>query len=356
MRFIALLLITTSSFAQNLSPGFNSQEYRELMHIFAETSLDSSGKYPPYPGWTRLIRSQEVGLDNLWELWSHTSGKHLICVRGTTMKGESWLENFYAAMVPAQGTLKLNSSTEFTYDLAQNERAAVHVGWLLGMSHMALDLDPKIDSLMQAGVKDLLVMGHSQGGAISYLLTSYLKRKQAKGLLPSDLVIKTYCSAAPKPGNLFYAYEYESSTAGGWSFNVVNPADWVPETPISIQTLNDFTPVNPFIHAKSAIKKMKFPQNLVLKRVYKKLDKPTRKAQKNYERYLGKMASKLIRKSQPEYLPPAYFTSNHYVRTGQMIVLYPDEKYYELYPADPNKPFGHHGLGQYLYLLDQLEK
>lgn len=354
MRFLYLLFLPVLSYAQGLEPGFNTKEYRELMHLFAQTSLDSSGRYLPGQEWRRAYRSSELGLDNLWELWTPRSGAAVISVRGTTQKAESWLANFYAAMVPARGELALEPDYTFAYDLAENERAAVHVGWLIGLGYLARDLQPKLDSLMQSGQRDLLIMGHSQGGAIAYLLTAYLRRMQANGKLPADVRIKTYCSAAPKPGNLFFAYEYEASTAGGWSFNVVNAADWVPETPVSIQTLNDFTPVNPFVNARSAIKKMKFPKNLVLKKVYNQLDKPTRKAQRNYEKYLGKMTSKLIRKTLPQYKAPAYYQSNHYVRTGTLVVLYPRADYYAKFPADPKRPFGHHMIEQYLYLLDRL--
>lgn len=356
MRFYLLFIVLFPFFtaAQTLKPGFQAEEYRALMQLFAQTSLDSSGNYLPAPEWQRTYRSAELGLDNLWELWDRGSGAPAISVRGTTQKAESWLANFYAAMVPAQGVLSLEPDYTFTYDLAENERAAVHVGWLIGMAYLARDLQPKLDSLVQSGQRELLIVGHSQGGAIAYLLTSYLHRKQAKGELPADFRVKTYCSAAPKPGNLFFAYEYESFVAGGWAFNVVNAADWVPETPISIQTLHDFTPVNPFVHAKSAIKRMKFPQKLVLRRVYKQLDKPTRKAQRNYEKYLGKMTSKLIGKSLPMYKAPSYFSSSHYVRTGPLVVLYPKSDYYEKFPADVKKPFGHHMLDQYMYLLDRL--
>ncbi|HPN72156.1 MAG TPA: hypothetical protein PLZ32_21680, partial [Saprospiraceae bacterium] len=76
---------------------------------------------------------------------------------------------------------------------------------------------PKIDSLYKTGTKEFLIMGHSQGGAIAYLMTSYLYNLQQLGQLPIDIKFKTYCSAAPKPGNLYYAYEYEAMTQGGWA-------------------------------------------------------------------------------------------------------------------------------------------
>ncbi|MCO5284966.1 MAG: lipase family protein [Chitinophagaceae bacterium] len=353
-----LLSFSLTSLSQKLKPGFDKEEYREMMLISAKTSALDSNYYLslPFPAhFTLQYRSSSIGLDNLWELWTDDkSGKAVISIRGTTEKAESWLANFYAAMVPAKGELRLNSHEVFSYQLASEPKAAVHVGWLLSMVYLSKEILPKINEQFQRGNRDILIMGHSQGGAISYLLTSYLYNLQRLNQLPKDIRFKTYCSAAPKPGNLYYAYEYEAMTGGGWAFNVVNAADWVPEMPISIQTLNDFNNVNPFTNAKQIIRKQKFPKNLVLKHVYNQLDKPTRKAQRKYEKYLGRMASKLIKKHLPDFTPPTYYNSNHYVRTGTTIVLLPDEEYYKLYPDDPTKLFPHHFHEQYLYLLNRL--
>lgn len=89
-------------------------------------------------------------------------------MRGTTEKPESWLANFYAAMVPAKGEIKLNDTEIFRYQLATNPKAAVHIGWLLGMAYLSKEIAPKIDSLCKTGIKEFLIMGHSQGGAISF--------------------------------------------------------------------------------------------------------------------------------------------------------------------------------------------
>ena len=109
---------------------------------------------------------------------------------------------------------------------------------------------------------------------------------------------------------MFYAYQFENLTKGGWAYNVVNTADWVPEFPFSIQTLNDFNEVNTFVNAKALIKRQKFPKNLVLRHVYNRLSKPAKRAQKNYEKFLVKMVSKFIKKTLPDFKPPVYFKSN----------------------------------------------
>lgn len=349
-------LISINGFGQQLKPGFDKDEYRTLMLISAKTSALDSNYYNSFPlpqHYKLLYRSASIGLDNLWELWSDVFGKAVISIRGTTEKEESWLSNIYAAMVPAKGELKLSSNEIFPYQLANDPKAAVHIGWLISTAYLSKEILPKINELYQKGTKEFLIIGHSQGGAISYLITSYLYNLQSLGKLPEDMKLKTYCSAAPKPGNLYYAYEYEAMTQGGWAFNVVNAADWVPEVPISIQTLKDFNYSNPFKNAKGIIKKQKFPKNLALKHAFNQLDKPTRKAQKKYEKYLGNLASKMVQKYLKEFTPPSYYKSNHYVRTGTAIVLLPDDNYFKQYPDDNTKLFPHHFHAPYLYLLDR---
>ncbi|HEY8398799.1 MAG TPA: lipase family protein, partial [Flavihumibacter sp.] len=231
---------------------------------------------------------------------------------------------------------------------------AVHVGWLLSTAYLSRDILPKLDSTYAAGTRNILIVGHSQGGAIGFLITAHLYSLQKSGRLPADIRFKTYCSAGPKPGNLYFAYDYEVMTYGGWAFNVVNSADWVPEVPLSIQTVQDFSPTNPFTNAKDVIRKLPFSRRVVLKYVYNKLSKPSIRAQRNYQKYLGKHTSKMVAKRLTEYQSPDFYNSNHYVRTGTTIVLKGDAAYYERWPDDGSNVFIHHYHVPYLYLLDLL--
>lgn len=354
LPLILFISISLESKSQGLAPGFNASEYIELLKISAATAQDSSVKrhYPTPHNYQQVYRSSPMGLDNLWELW--VNGRTaVISIRGTTPSPTSWLANFYAAMVPAQGELVLSESEKFVYHLADNPRAAVHVGWLLSMAFLSKEIIPKLDSCYQSGIKEYLIMGHSQGGAIAYLLTSYLFSLKKQEQLPDDMIFKTYCSAAPKPGNLYYAYEYEHLTAGGWAFNIVNSVDWVPETPISIQTIEDFNQVNPFVDALSLIEHQSFFKRIAMKRVYNKLVKPMRKAQKNYEKYLGEMTSRFVVKSIKEFQSPKYMPSNNYVRTGETIVLMADDTYSLKYPDSTENIFVHHDFLPYIYLAER---
>lgn len=356
--FLYLIAAGLVGFTQGLKPGFDRNEYIEQMLISVQSVKDSSyaSEFDRPKSFEMIYQSENIGLDNSWDLWLNSENIASISLRGTTEKPESWLENFYAAMIPAKGTIIIEGNKEFEYDLSADPKAAVHVGWAVGLAYLIRDIQPKIDSLYEKGTKDFLITGHSQGGAIAYLLTAHLRRQQLLGNLPSDLKFKTYCSAAPKPGNLYFAYTYEAMTQNGWGFNVVNSADWVPEVPMSIQTLNDFNIVNPFVNVDQIIKKQKLPARVVMKRIYKKLDKPTKKAQKNYEKYLGKMANKLVANKLEGLSVPDYVESNNYVRTGITIVLTPDQNYYDKFPNNPEAIFSHHFHHPYLYLAKRLGK
>ena len=354
---IVCKIIFSPVIAQNLKPYFDKEEYKELLLVSAKTNTPDSivFKIPPPEHHKMIYRSKVIGLDNRWDLWINEENTiAVVSIRGTTGKIESSLENLYAAMVPAKGELVLSKTDTFKYCLVPDKKAAVHVGWLLSMALLSKDIVPKIDSLYKSGIKEIILMGHSQGGAINYLLTAYLYNLQQQKKIPDDIRFKTYCSAAPKPGNLYFAYYYETIT-GKWAYNVVNSADWVPETPVSIQTLDDFNETNLFKDAGNQISKLRFPKNVILKRIYNKLDKPVKKAQRRYEKYLGEKTSKIIRKKFPDFSPPEYVKSNNYVRTGNTVVLYANEKYFKKFPENSRVISTHHNFDAYLFLLNDLE-
>ncbi|WP_339880382.1 hypothetical protein [uncultured Algoriphagus sp.] len=59
----------------------------------------------------------------------------------------------------------------------------------------------------------------------------------------------------------------------------------------------------------------------------------------------------------PNFSHRAYVNSNYYVRTGNTIVLSPDEAYFKMYcnEADNKDIWQHHLPLQYFYLADRLK-
>lgn len=354
LTLIVLFLSMQSLWGQQLKPGFDSDEYFELLKVSSRQGDTLYNPDLPSPKYhQRLYRSPVMGLENRWELWESTVSKTaVISIRGTVNSQLSWVENFFCAMVAAKGSIKLSNEFTFEYELAQDEDAAIHVGYLTATGFLSRDMLPKIDSLYKKNIKEFSIIGHSQGGGISILLSAYLENLKAKGELPSDMIFKTYSSAGPKPGNLYFAYDYEYMMREGWAFNVVNTADWVPEGPFSIQTTDDYNSSNPFRLAKAEFKHLPFKQRIVVSRLYKNLEKPPKKANKRYQKYLGKMIGNNIQGALPGFEMPPIYNSNNYVRTGSQIILHTNKAYYKIFPEDPEMIWNHHMFEAYMFLLN----
>lgn len=357
--FALVLLYISFSYgtqAQPLQAGFDAVEYADLLNLnflAIGDTLPMNHAYTSQSGtYTKLFRSPEVGLFNRCEIFTRNNTTAVISLRGTVARPESWLENFYMAMVPANGSLQLNDSTRFNYRLAADSQALVHAGWLVGLASLSKYIDSTLAQLLAAGINNVIVMGHSQGGALAFLTTSYVWYKY-HDQYPA-LKLKTYASAAPKPGNLYYAYDFDFITGGGFGFRIVNSADWVPESPVSIQTIHDFNRVNPITGAKKILKKQKkVLTRVALLHVYNKLDKNTYKSMKNFRKYMGTTLEKQVKKTLPQLQMPAYAYSMNYMTAGSPVILRPDSAYHEQFKFDGKNLFIHHMLKPYLHLLKQ---
>lgn len=352
-----LLLCLLQAPAQSLKAGFQIPEYLEMLRITGRNndSLLLQEKPPPPLQYHLVHRSPVAGLMNQWDFWLRKDQKvGVISLRGTTQDLSSWLENFYSAMVPATGQLQLNDSTVFDYKLAASPAATVHVGWLIGMAHMAPSIATYINTYSQRGIKEFIIVGHSQGGALSFLLRSWLHYQTEAGRLPKDIVYKTYCSAAPKPGNMQYVYDYDFITGIGWSYTVVNAEDWVPETPFSLQSLKDFNAANPFINVSGALKKQSLLARWYLNHAFNSMGRIARRSQKRFRKYLGKTVYKQVKKFLPQLKEPAYAPGSNYMRAGAPVILMPDELYKKGHVFNGKNVFIHHMPGAYYELARRL--
>jgi len=355
--FLCCCMPPASKAQTHLKPGFDKGEYLDMLRIAGHIA-DSTimGPQPPPPLQYRFVyRSAEVGLKNQWQVWVRKDEKvGVISLRGTVAAAESWLENFYAAMVPATGELQLNDSTSFEYKLAESPEATVHIGWLLGIAHMAPGIAEQIKGWYQKGIKEFIIVGHSQGGALSFLLRSWLHYQAKAGLLPADITYKTYCSAAPKPGNMQYVYDYDFVTRLGWSYTVINTLDWVPETPFSLQSVHDFNALNPFAGVGTALKKQPMLVRWYLNHSFNAMSRVSRRSQKRFQKYLGRGVYKQVKKFLPQFKQPDYAPGSNYMRAGTPIILMPDEQYAKEHVPDGKNVFLHHmPVGYYKLMLRQ---
>lgn len=355
--FFVLIMVTLQSVAtaQNLQPGFNAAEYLDVLAI-TFGKFDSLRKAQGLAAEYRLrYQSPVVGLDNRWSMWMRQDNRQaVITIRGTVATTGSWLANAYAIMQPAAGTFQVTDSFRFTYRVAADSSAAVHTGWLISLASMSADIEEKIKAAYAAGVRNFILTGHSQGAGISFLLRSYLYYRTVEGALPADITYKTYCSAAPKPGNLYYAYDFEFINRGGWAYTVVNAADWVPETPVTVQQFTDLNFLNPFRNIGSMLRNQRLAIRVYAGMVYRKLNGSTRKAARRQQQYLGKRVGKEVVKKLPALSGLQKMPTQHYVRAGHAVLLRPDAAYFRQFPNDPARNravWTHHGFDAYVWLL-----
>jgi len=349
---LLLLLCSFESSAQSLKPGFDPNEYTDLLKL---AELQYFNKDSSIPYYNIQYRSPEMGLKNKWDLWLRDDSVAVISIRGTVQDAASWLENFYSVMVAAKGSIQVSDSTIFNYQLAENTKATVHAGWTIGLAFLGPDIVEKIKQInAEKQITEFIIFGHSQGGALATLTTSYLYYLQKKGELPAGLSFKSYCSASPKTGNLYFAYDFDYITRGMKAFTIVNTDDWVPETPFSVQTLQDLNSINPFNNITTIFAKQKMLIRWYLKGAYNKMDKGSRKARDRYEKYLGKKLYPLIKKSLPQLKEPVYAGTMNYARAGVPIVLQTDSAYHERFVGTKENIWINHGLSPYTWLVKNI--
>ncbi|HMS33745.1 MAG TPA: lipase family protein [Ignavibacteria bacterium] len=362
--FFLLFFIQTgiaySSGTDKLKPGFDPSEYRQLLEIShrqSDTPWTSANVSLPYPEGCKLVfRSDSAGLDNRWDLWTREDSIGIISIRGTTLSANSWAEDFYSSMVPAKGSIIVSNKNVFIYKLAESEKASVHTGWLLGLAFLSESITEKINEYHSKGIKDFLIMGHSQGGAIAYLLTSYLHYLD-KGRIPDDVKFKTYCSAPPKPGNLFYSYDFDFISRGGWALRVSNTEDWVPQCPLSVQTVKDFSKVNPYSEKDSLVVKMNFIEKIIFDYIVGRLNSNLNDCKDLLNEYFGKMIyDHSIKKYLPDFPEPIYTGDFYFYPCGVPVVLMKQNGYDEFINTETKIPelFKNHMIPAYFFLLDKI--
>lgn len=229
-------------------PGFNIIEAKTLLAI--SDHLNKANSSLPIPDhWAIDFDSPELGpFNNKYQLWKNTTiaGQYALVIRGTVKEIGSQLENLVSVLIPASGSLPVGS-LKFSYKLANDPNAAVHLGFTLGLSLLLFDgSDGILSQLISRAdqIQDLFITGHSQGAAIATLCRSYFQHSTIEPIL--KLNFKTYLFAQPKPGNDHYAYDFEHTDGiSEMAFRITNTLDWVPQVMLTFELLRDVNSPNP---------------------------------------------------------------------------------------------------------------
>lgn len=234
-RFLILLLLfPVGTLFSQFESGFDKERARELVRIcnsFTYIDLFNSDEEILPEGYEKIYTSEAYGMDNKFQVY-RKGDVGVIHFRGSTAERISWLENINSAMIPAEGRMKVNGEA-FDYCFAEDDNAAVHTGYALAIGFLHEDLLFHIKNLNRQGVHDLIITGHSQGGALANMAMAWLN-ELPKGTISPENRFKTYAFAAPMVGNDAFVKEYEyQHCVDGMSYNVVNPADPIPKFPLS---------------------------------------------------------------------------------------------------------------------------
>ena len=99
----------------------------------------------------------------------------------------------------------------------------------------------QLKELHKLGINDVIITGHSQGGALAHLMRAYLEHLPRRRL-PANMQFKTYAFAAPMVGDKAFAVEYERDNCTRLtSFNIIEPEDPVPNMPTAYKDGNAFS-------------------------------------------------------------------------------------------------------------------
>jgi len=236
--FFLSLTISINLFAQ-LDYGFNKEEARDMMALcnsFSFIEMYNSDAVIIPKGYEKIYSSGLFGMDNKYQIYKK-GDIAVISFRGSVSKELSWLENANSAMVPANGVISI-SGEEFNYSFAKDTAAAIHAGYALGMACIAKDILYHINVLNNQGIYNIIITGHSQGGALANLFRAYLENLSHYEISKKNK-FKTYSFAAPMVGNKNFVAEYNSRyCADNSSFNIIVPSDPIPGMPFSYNENN----------------------------------------------------------------------------------------------------------------------
>lgn len=238
MRIVAFLFLLNVSYTTypQLREGFDPNEAKSLIALcnsypFLEVYGSDSLILPKE--FKKIFTSEVIGMDNVFQVYEG-DGVGVINFRGSTSATSSWVQNFYSAMIPAKGVMKIDS-IDVSYSFATDTNAAVHSGYALTTVLLAPIIIEQINKLNAKGIYNILITGHSQGGALAQLSHAYLENVSGNEQFTQN-VYKTYAFANPMCGNKEFADEYKMRYSdNNMNYSIINPADLVPKLPMNYQ-------------------------------------------------------------------------------------------------------------------------
>lgn len=321
MRGIILVLLMAgshSSLAQ-LREGFDPDEAKALIAICNsytfQTLYKSDANILP-EGYQKVFTSDVVGLDNQFQVYKKDK-VGIINFRGSTSTITSWTANMYSAMIPSQGVIKINS-VDRPYSFAKDTAASLHSGYALAVVFLSPMLLDQIRKLNDEGVYDIILTGHSQGGALANMSRAYLENLP-KGEISSKNVFKNYAFADPMCGDKEFAAEYQTRYCEtNMSYSIINPDDMVPKMPLHYQdegALMSKERILNLLTGKEELDWRELGKDFIIRMFEGSL--------KGYISSSNRLIEKLISIGHTSIDMPAYTSDINYYETGTVRTLQP---------------------------------
>jgi hypothetical protein len=316
---ILIITIATSSYTQ-VEPGFDSNEAVDLIRICnSETFKDLFGSDDEIiPKDFKLIYASTPNvMDNMFQVYK--KGKTgIIHFRGSTSHPNSWIENVYSAMIPAKGKMTIYNE-ERDYKFSERADAGVHSGFVLGVTMMVDEVISQIELLNSKDIYDIIITGHSQGGALAILTHAYLEYQKNEKIDERN-TFKMYAFANPMVGNTEFVSEYnERFIENEMAYRIINPKDIVPSMPITYRD-------GSFISSEDVVSWITGEGEINYKELGVELIMRTFK--NGITAYINKsneLIDKIITKQTGEIILPEYLDDIQYVSIGNLHKLEPFE-------------------------------
>jgi len=311
-----LMSFSNYSFAQ-LREGFNPDEVRaciSMCNSYTFQDLYGSDANILPKDYKKIFTSPVIGMDNKFQVYEK-GDVAIINFRGSTAQVTSWIENMYSAMIPAEGVITLDK-TNHPYKFARDTGAAVHAGYALAIVLLSSTIVDQVKQLNARGIHNIIITGHSQGGALAHLTRAYLENLP-KGKLSSKNIYKTYAFANPMCGNRGFSEEYDSRYSdANMSYSIINPEDWVPQMPMHYEESGKILSkdrLKDWLFGKKSFDIRKLGMELVIRKFEKNL--------KDYVNSSNKLIESMISKAYGSVDMPDYIRDINFFQVGTIRPL-----------------------------------
>ncbi len=255
-----------------------------------------------------IYTSDVISMDNKFQVYEN--GKvGVINYRGSTDKVFSWIENCYSGMIPAKGVISIDGKEEY-YNFGDSTNAAIHAGYGLTVILLSDKIITQIKSLNKKGIYNIMITGHSQGGALATLTRAYLENLPDKTLSKKNKY-KTYTYAAPMCGNEEFALEYDFNfSAKGTSYSITNPKDPVPYLPLHYNEgkLLSQNKIIDWLSGKEKFSLQQLGKDAIMKPLERKLS--------NFIKNSNVLISKILRLKLGKIILPDFVSDINYYPVG----------------------------------------